>query len=775
MARRLFRLVLGDRLPVTTGTVRVDGLSAPVAIHRDRWSVPHIRAESLADAFYGLGFCQGQDRAFQVETYKRVAAGTLSELVGAQGLPVDRLTRRLGLHRRAEAQLPDLRSDLRAQVEAFALGITDGATVGSTAAAHEFSLLRARPTPHTAVDVLATLKLQAFLLAGSWQDELARLRVLIADGEEALRELDPGTPEHLPATSPVGHAVGPTVDRLAADLLVLAEHVALGGASNNWAVAATRTAAGRPLVANDPHLPPTLPAPWYLAHLRTPTSEVAGAALAGTPGIAAGHNGHGAWGVTAGLTDDTDLFVERLDETSTRVLEGDEYVPLRRRREVIAVKGHDPIIEDVLETARGPILARPGADTREALSLSAVWLEGGPVEGFLDVASARTFDDLRDRFRHWPGMSLNVVWGDTSDTIGWQLVGELPVRRSGNGTVPMPGWLPETGWTDERVPFDAMPYTRDPALGFVATANNAPVRPASATAFLGTDFLDGYRAAAILDALSERDDWDVASTMALQVDTRSLPWLEVAHVFRGLAASSPDARRGLDLLNRWDGRVDADSPAAAVYELVMAGLARRVVRAKAPKAAEWLLGRSPLALLPHGLPGLRRTAHLVDLIRSRPDGWFAEGWDTVLVDTIGAAVGELRSTHGDDPASWAWGEVRPLTLRHAVSQGAKPLAAIFDRGPFPWPGDAHTIPQASPSPLDPTADPIAIASLRMVVDVGAWSASRWVLPGGQSGNPLSPHYDDQLDLWRAADGIPIAWTDDEVDAATVDTLTLTPR
>lgn len=781
-ARQLFRIALGTRLPRTDGVETVEGLSGPVRIRRDRWHVPHIEAERDEDAFFGLGFCQGQDRAFQIETYKRVASGTMSELIGEDGLPIDRLTRRLGLRHRAERQLHDIRPDLRRRIESFAAGVTAGTDVGSPAPAHEFTLLRARPAPHTAVDVIATLKLQAFTLAGNWQEELMRLKVLAADGEDALRALDPHPPAHLAATSPVGAAVGQLVDRLGADLDRLREHVAVGGASNNWALAGRRTASGRPILANDPHLPVGLPPAWYLAHLVTPTWQLAGAAFAGTPGVAAGHNGTVAWGVTSGLADDTDLFVEEVvgDGRSVRGPEGPEACTVRR--EVIAVSGGDPVVEEVLETPRGPLLGdafgpldgmarAPG--TTLGLSISAVWLSGGAVEGLLGAADAGSFDELRQRFARWPGMSLNLVGADAGGTIGWQLVGELPVRRSGTGVLPLPGWLEDVGWTGARVPFAAMPSELDPEEGFVATANNTPV--AGGHPLLGSDFLDGYRVTAIRDALAARDDWDLAGAWALQRDTRSIPWEELRDDVLALTPADLDAQLAQDLLRGWDGRVSADSAAATVFELALADLVRRIARARAPGAADTVLGASSARpLVPHSIVGLKRTAHAVELVRRRPAGWFPDGWDAVLTDVLAEAVRELRRTRGPQVRDWAWGELRTVTFSHSVTRSTPALRGVFDRGPYPCAGDTHTIPQASVPPLDPLGDPVAVATLRMVVDVGDWSASRWVLAGGQSGNPLSPHYDDQLQLWLRGEGIPIAWTDEEVRAATVADLRLLP-
>lgn len=783
-ARQLFRLALGSRLPRTDGVETVDGIRGPVRIRRDRWHIPHITADHDEDAFFGLGFCQGQDRAFQIETYKRVANGTLAALIGEDGLPIDRLTRRLGLRHRAESQLDDLRPDLRRRVESFAAGVATGTTVGTSAQAHEFTLLRSAPSPHAAVDVVATLKLQSFLLAGNWQEELMRLRVLTADGEDALRALDPANPAHLAATSPVGAAVGRVVDRLGADLDRLREHVAVGGASNNWAVAGARTASGRPIVANDPHLPGSLPPPWYLAHLVTPRWQLAGAAFAGAPGVAAGHNGTVAWGVTAGLADDTDLFIEELVGDGRAVRGPDGPVPCRVRREVIAVAGGADVVEEVIETPRGPVIGdslgpldtvarEPG--TRLGLSISGMWLGGGPVEGLLDAVDATSFDELRGRFTRWPGMSLNLVGADTGGSIGWQLVGELPVRRSGTGVLPTPGWLRDVGWTGARVPFAAMPSELDPEAGFVATANNTPVADGRHP-FLGSDFLDGYRATAVRDALVARDDWDPAGTAQLQRDTRSIPWEELRGRVLALTPSDADARLALQLLRDWDGRVEVDSAGAAVFELTLAAVVRRIARTEAPRAAEWVLGASSARpLMPHSIVALRRTAHAIQRLGRPPQGASAEEGDAMLREALSHAVRELRRLRGERVDDWGWGEVRTLTLRHTVSRSVSALAAVFDRGPYPFGGDTHTISQASVPPLDPLGNPVAIASLRMVVDVGAWYAARWVLAGGQSGNPVSPHYDDQLAPWLRGEGIPIAWTEEEVAAAATADLRLLPR
>lgn len=808
LAPRLLSAVVGRRKPRTRGVETLPRLRGPVTIRRDRWHVPHIEARHEEDAWFALGFCQGQDRTFQLELLKRIASGRLSALVGPDGVAIDRLMRRLGLRRAARASIQQSRPRVRTAMEAFAAGIGTGTgRVGSPRRPPAMALLGADPSPHDAADVMATFKLLGFVLSANWYDELIRLQVLVHDGPEALARLDPaGASARLPATWPPGEAAGPALEELQQSVALLRGWVPVGGASNCWALDGSRTANGRPLLANDPHLPATLPSWWYLAHVTTPEWSVAGATVAGTPAFAAGHNHHGAWGVTAGHADETDLFLQLV--RGRRVWTREGWRPAELRREHIAVRFGADLVEEVLVTPQGPIIspalrltegdgglpdggAPPaGADpddgrgpwsgrqaregVRYALSLRGMPMEPGPIDGFVSVPAARSLDDFRDCFRQWRGMSLSLVWADTSGTVGWQLVGELPVRGVGEGTLPLPAWGQGVGWTG-RVPYQSMPHGRDPDSGLLATANNQPVPRRDAAAFLGLDFLDGYRLAAIMERLGERRDWDLAATQRLQRDTWSVVWRDLGPTVLVVdPRDDEDAATALRLLRGWDGHVEADSSAATVFELLLAELTVRVVEAAAPGAAGWVLGRSPIPdLLPHTLPGMRN-ARTVELVREQPDGWFPEGWPAMIRESLGAAVRRAQRRCGPDPAGWTWRRARPVHLRHQLSNAVSPLGAVFDRGPLDLGGDGNTIPGCSTPPTDPLGDPVAIPSLRMVVDVGEWSASRWSLPGGQSGNPLSPHYDDLVPHWETAEGIPIAWDEEEVEAATQAVLRLLP-
>jgi penicillin amidase len=771
-ARALLGLALGRRLPRTAGTLSVAGISGPVEIGRDRWGIPYIAAPDDAGAWFALGFCQGQDRAFQLETLLRLGRGTLSELAGPDALALDRLSRRIGFRHSAERQLPALSPDAAAIVAAYVRGINAGTTRGLPRRPHEFVLLRAWPTPWQPADVLALLKLQAFLLGSGWDTELARLRVLLEDGPAALQALEPVYPDWLPTSKEPWRAAGPALDRLEADAAHLNALLGLSGASNNWVLDGTRTASGRPILANDPHLAPMLPPHWYLCRLQTPAWAVAGAAFVGGPAITAGHNGFCAWGLTAGLVDNADLFIEEVGPDSRSVRQGDGFVPCAVRCEEIRVRGADTVLEEVLETPRGPIISPALRGEERALSLRAVWLDPLPVDGLLGVHRARSFEEFRRHFAAWPGPSLSMVYADLEGQIGWQLTGQSPRRRKGHGSLPMAGRDPEAGWDDELVPFHEMPYQAGSQSGFLASANNRP-SAAGEGPFLGEDWLDGYRLARIAEAVAARRDWGIAETQALQLDVDSLPWRETRAAILGRQAVDADALAGLELLRRWDGRMDATSPAAAVFEVFLTEMIWRIAAAKAPCSAEYAVARGFSPLQPETTFGVRWTSLVSRLLREQPPGWFGHEWPQEIEAALGAAVRRLRKAYGPDPSRWAWGAVRPLTFRHPMA--ARPLLRpLFNLGPFPFGGDANTIGQASVDPLDPFGNPGAVAGLRLVIDVGDWDQSRFVLPSGQSGNPLSSHYADQHPLWRRGEGVPIAWSEDARRTAVRKRLTLLP-
>lgn len=766
-----YRALFGRKGPVVSGELSAAGLDRSLKIRRDRFGIPHIEAAGERDAWFGLGFCQGQDRALQLELLMRVGRGTLSELVGREGLIVDRLCRRIGFARAARAQLEALEPSIRANLGAFAAGVNAGRTHGLPSTTSDFKLLRARPSPFAPEDCLAVMGLMSFSLASNWDAELMRLKVLEADGSGALAALGGGYPRDLPVSSPPGALAGRSLDRLAAELRALREATGFTGGSNNWALAPSRTASGRPILANDPHLPPEIPSQWYLAHLTTPEWAAAGAAFVGGPAIAIGHNGCAAWGVTAGFVDNTDLFLEEVGPDGRSVRGADGFVPCELRQERIPVRGSKAVEEEVLVTPRGPLIGDYLAGGAGSLSLRATWLDPLPVRGLLCVHRAKTFAEFRRNFSEWPFLPLNLAYADTGGNIGWQLAGQAPVRRKGDGMVPRLGADPEAGW-EGMVAFDRMPWVENPEEGFVASANNKPAADGDGV-FLGADWLDGFRMARICEALGSRRGWDREATAKLQMDLESLPWRRMREFLLKAPESGAMTRRGQELLREWDGRVSPDSPAAAVFEFFMARMSRRVVEAKAPHSAPWALGKGSNPMAPFSELASLRAGRLAELMAEQPPGWFQRPWPEEIAHALSQAVIELEKRFGRDPSRWAWGRIRTLTFRNPLGRKG-PLGGLFNRGPFPWGGDGYTVAQASADLLDPASNPHYVPTARAVIDVGDWEACRWVLPGGQSGDPASAHYDDLLPYYLRGDGVPIPWSAEAVRAAAVSELRLTP-
>ncbi len=611
-------------------------------------------------------------------------------------------------------------------------------------------------------DVLAFLGLQALALAGNWDTELARLQILLADGPDALAKVEPTYGDWLPVVTPVGATAGAALGRLVADVSALRDLVGGSGGSNAWAITGIRTASGAPILANDPHLAPAVPPPWYLAHLRTPTGRSAAprslAVRPSRPGSTV--TPHGA-SLPAAATRRTSSGRSWTRPAMLRV-DPKGLDPVQRIDEEIAVRGGASVHEEVLVTPRGPIVSGLLDGVGTALSLRATWLEPVPVRGFLDVHRARDFDTFRHAFRGWPGPALNVVYADRDGHIGWQLIGTLPQRRSGNGVLPAPAWGP--GWEDEHLPFEALPHALDPEAGFITSANNVPRSDSADLPFLGVDWLDGYRAARIVEALAAKDEWDVAATMDLQNDVTSLPWGELRDLVLAMPGDQA-VRPALDLLRAWDGAVTASSPAASVYELFITELAAAMARSDAPSGWRWAVGGGFGEPVPRTSFGARIVSQLVSRLRA------GDGHD-LIAPALAATVTTLRSRFGDDPAGWAWGRVRPLRLLHPI--GARGPFDRLNLGPVPLGGDTNTVAQAGVLPLDPTANPAAIANHRTVFDLGNPELSRFVLAGGQSGNPLSPHYGDLFELWQRGEGVPMPWSHAAVVAATTDRLLLRP-
>jgi len=781
--RWILGAVLGKRLVRIDGSVHTASRHS-LTIRRDRYGVAYVDAADEAGAWFGLGFCHGQDRAGQLEVLLRIARGTLAEVVGPEAIGVDRALRQLGLHRAGTAQLETLDADIRDQISAYVQGLNDALQHEVTPRSHEHVLLRIEPSLWTPADVMALGLVTCCFLPSNWDVELARLAMFMADGEAAVRALDPTFPAELPLTSPPGKPAGlPELSYLAEDLQTLRNFIGHAGGSNAWAVSASRTLSGRPLLANDPHLPTSLPNIGYLARVGCPAFAVAGFSLVGVPVFISGHNGHVAWGSTAAMVDNADLFLEELSADGSCVREGDAFVPCEARTEFIRVRGQPTEALRVRVTPRGPIVTRvtqpelalferfslPGR--ANAISLAATWLEARPTRALLGFHAVRSFAEFRLCCAASAACTYGIVYADPNN-IGWTLATEVPRRKTGYGSLPLPGWHAEVGWEAQSIGGAEMPSVHNPAEGYVSCANNQPAQAHPDTPFLGHDFLDGYRQARITEQLSSRSDWTVHEMSTLQVDVTSLVFRQVREVVLAAPALDDASARGLELLTRWDGNVSADSVGASVFDLLLVELCRRACRVRAPNSWEVAVGAGVVKLIPGTCWNARRASFTAQLLVEQPDGFFAS-WPREIASCLSSVVGDLRLRFGDDERDWAWGRIRPLPLEHRFGKIGL-LGPTFNRGPLTGYGDGTTVNQAGLEFYEPLRHSTVAAVARSIIDVGDWGASRFVLLGGQSGNPFSPHYADLVPPWERGEAIPIHWDGAAIALNTVATLELIP-
>ncbi len=753
------RIRLGDaatRLAERGTAVEVlPGLTSPLEVVVDRRGVPHVRASVVTDLWFAEGYLHARERFFQMELARRVAEGRLAEIVGPAGLRSDRRHRILRLEATAIRQAGQLSDDERAALDAYAAGVNAALGRYGRWIAPEIWMIGVDPEPWRVEDSLAVGLLMELDLTGAMGDELRRSVELARYGRQRAVDLWGWTPDQAQAWIPPVEppAMPPRED----DAIT----PSLGGfGSNNWALAGSRTASGRPIVANDPHVGVSLPATWYLIHLEGPDIHVAGATIPGIPGVAIGHNQRVAWGFTMAMADDQDLWVLRLDESGQRERVDGGWQPLRTVAESIRVLGRpEPERLKVRLSDKGPIVRDGG---REVLALTWSATLGPSAAGaFLAMCRAGSVAEMVQAWEGIPSPVMNLVAADAGGHIVHQVVGEIPDRGRGAGRLPAPASDPRWAWRGLQ-PLVANPHRADPPEGFLATANQdlfAEGDYPSREWFPG-EFAPPWRYRRIRSALSARSDWDVAGCVALQGDLVS----ESAVSLLALLGPDLDSHGGRTaaILRDWDARVRADALAPHLSAQLTLDLEEAVGGDEAFEAG---LDRSPFGN--------------VELQRLLAGGMNEAWWDDVRTlehETRASVIAAtLEHLDAERPAE-TWGEVHQVDFRHPLA--ATPVVGrlidrVWSRGPFAVGGDGSTIDAQYWSRRRPFRV-TALPSLRFVVEVGDWDHAVMVLPTGQSGHPWSPFYDDELGAWLAVEPILLPFSRGAVERAARSRLVLRP-
>ncbi|OLC35024.1 MAG: hypothetical protein AUH81_11185, partial [Candidatus Rokubacteria bacterium 13_1_40CM_4_69_5] len=555
---------LESALPDVRTPVRIPGLRARAEVWRDAQGIPHVRAASLPDAFLAQGFVHAQDRLWQMDYDRRRAYGRWAEYAGPPALAQDLQMRRFCLQQSARADYVALNAETRAMLDAYAAGVN--AFIETTRALPiEYRLVGGAPEAWQPWDSAAVFKVRHVLM-GVWQTKAWRARLLRHLGAARTAQLCPGTPPNPMLIVPPGVEYrGPAVDglrELTDAEAALAQVADWEGGSNNWAVAGSRTASGKPLVAGDPHRALDVPNVYYQNHLACPEFDVIGLSFPGVPGFPHfGHNRHVAWCVTHTHADYQDLYIERFDSGDPRRYEfRGEWRGAETTRETIRVRGAAPVEIEVTVTHHGPVvLGEPASGHAFAFRYTATAEPNRTFEALLPMLRAASADELVASMRLWVDPVNNFVFADVHGTIGYKTRGRIPVRAMANAWVPVPGWDGAHEWQGA-IPFEEMPAVRNPEAGWVATANSRVTAPPYPH-YIGLDFAPDFRTRRLVERLGGIHNATVGEMAMIHADRVSLPAREFVGILKAIAPVDPASRPALEALLAWDGVMDRESAA----------------------------------------------------------------------------------------------------------------------------------------------------------------------------------------------------------------------
>lgn len=778
-------------LPQQSGRVPIAGLAGEVAITRDAQGVPTISAASAELAWTGLGYVHAQDRLWQLETHRRIAAGRLAEAFGTAALDTDKFLRALGVRRAAQAQWAAASPAARQAIEAYTAGINAYLREGLKARPPEFIVLGLQPEPWTPLDSIGWMTMMAWDLGGNWGSELLRMRLAMGGLPVGrINELLPPYPGEAPLVTEDYTPLFRDLQRAAPAIQTAAlpwhdaapESGIEGAGSNNWVVAGSRSSTGSPLLANDPHLKLSAPALWYFARLEAPGMKVAGATLPGLPGVVLGQNEQVAWGFTNTGPDVQDVYLERLkpgDAGQYQTPEG--WAPFRVFNETIKVRGAADVTLQVRETRHGPVISDGGAATagltgppgRPTYALALRWTAldadaASTLDAALGFNAARNVDEFIAASANHVAPMQNMVVADRGGRIAMVSAGRVPLRRPDNpwkGQVPAPGWEARHDWAGF-LPADQTPRERDPTRGWIATANQK-IHGTDYPHYLGSEWAAPWRQQRIEQLLQARPQHDLTSLRAIQADELSLAALKLLPVLQQARPVHPLAAAAQQVLAGFDGRMAADQPGPLIHWAWTRHLTRRVFADELGPVFDRTFGG-------------RSYREALEGVLQRQDAWWCDDKTTPATEdcagqvdaALADALDELQAAQGSEVTAWRWGQAHQARAEHRPFSKVKALAPLFELR-TPVGGDTYTVNvgRVGLKP-DPTTGELYLdehgPSMRALYDLADPGRSRFMFSSGQSGLFFSPHYRDLLPRWRAVEDLPL-WT-----APSVSQLVLVP-
>ncbi|MFL6717375.1 MAG: penicillin acylase family protein [Burkholderiaceae bacterium] len=778
-------------LPKTSGELSMSGLQNPVDVVRDKEGIPHIYAKSAHDAYFALGVVHAQDRLWQMEMNRRIAAGRTAEILGPKAVDTDRFLRTLGVRRNAQAIVQHLAPDARAALEAYAEGVNRYLAQRSGPLPPEFLLTGApAPAPWEAADSIAWMTMMAWDLSANWTQELLRMRLAqkldMAHIQAFLPPYPGDAPLHTQDYTGLYRSLAGLSSQLEKVSAIAPPSLVEGMGSNNWVLGGARSRTGKPLLANDPHLGLTAPALWYFAHLSAPGLNVIGATLPGLPAVIIGRTDRIAWGLTNTASDVQDLYIEQINpENPSQYRTPDGWADFEQRTETIRIKGEPDVQLSVRVTRHGPVISgalplvdRAPIDARNhvmAFSWTALRPDDLSFQASLRLNRARDWEEFLSATRDFGAPQQNVVYADVAGNIGFVAPARVPLRRRDNdlkGLAPAPGWDARYDWAGF-IPFDELPRQYNPMSQQIVTANQKVVGPAYPH-FLTSEWVLPYRANRIAGMLESAPLHDLDSFTGIQKDVVSLAARELLPLLAKAQPKSEQGRAALKALANWDGSMDAGRAEPLVYNAWLRELSRQ------------LFARPLGDALMKDFWELRNVHQpTVNALRTMEAGnlWCSGAQGTqslprcmdVLSDSLEAALADLRKRYGEQMTAWRWGAAHEALSEHRPFSKVPALARYFELR-LPSPGDTYTV-NVGRNNLRDDAAPYTnhhAPSLRALYDLSDLEKSRFMHSTGQSGNPLSPLYSNFAQRWVDVAYLPMRTVRAEVEKEQIGTLSLLP-
>ena len=809
--------------PQENGTIAIPGLEGEVKVLRDEWGIAQVYAASDHDLFLAQGYVTAQDRFWQMDFWRHIGSGRLSEMFGESQLEKDRFLRTMGWKKIAEQEFAETLDDsTKANLQAYAEGVNAYLeTHQGSALSLEYAVLKLlnrdyNPEPWQPIHSILWGKVMAYDLSTNLGDEIERTILLKSFPRSRVDELFPGYPQDFPVILPEFKLaeqtqedventnlpsllalkdITPELKSIAANVSGIEEILGatgMGVGSNSWVISGKRTATGKPILADDPHLAVQMPSIWYEIGLHCTTDittncpyNVTGFSFPGVPGIIVGHNNRIAWGVTNVMSDTMDLYIEKINPQNPNQYEmNGKWVDMQLVKEEIKVASQEPINQIVRYTQHGPILSDVFSPLQKfdenssvqipknyAVSLRWNALEPSRLNAAMqEINRAQNWQDFRTAASKFDIAAQNLIYADIDGNIGYQMPGKTPIRKKGDGRYPVPGWNNQYDWQGY-IDFEELPHSFNPQQGYIITANNAVVDE-SYPYIITKDWVRGYRAKRIDEIISNtKSPLSLADIQLIQADNLDLNARDLMPIFKSISFDNYVVENARLLLLSWDFKLEIKSPESAIFETFWKKLLTLTFNDELPSdyrpdgSDRWYAVVKNLAAQPNNLWWDNRNT---------PE---FENRDEIFKLAFVEAVDELENSLGSNPEKWNWGKLHQINFRNVAlgKSGVFLIEKLFNRGIYQAAGDGETVNANRWKANQSSFEVTHIPSFRMILDLAEFDNSQAIHSTGQSGHAFNRHYTDMIEPWRNVEYHSMLWGDEKIDEKAESTLVLRPE